>query len=130
MCIRDRPKRVFVEVTRGEGAKERTQSRKKQLEALYKSCKKDAEKIYEDYAELYAHLQKQDDAALRGKKLYLYFTQMGRCMYSGRRIDLADLFAEGYDICLLYTSAACPSSARGRGPSRSRSPGNCPCGRP
>ena len=92
------PKRVFVEVTRGEGAKERTQSRKKQLEALYKSCKKDAEKIYEDYAELYAHLQKQDDAALRGKKLYLYFTQMGRCMYSGRRIDLADLFAEGYDI--------------------------------
>ena len=21
-----------------------------------------------------------------------------RCMYSGRRIDLADLFAEGYDI--------------------------------
>ena len=92
------PKRVFVEVTRSEGAKERTQPRKKQLEALYKSCKKDAEKVYEDYAEIYAYLQKQDDAALRGKKLYLYFTQMGRCMYSGRRIEIAELFTEGYDI--------------------------------
>ena len=34
------PKRVFVEVTRGEGTKERTLSRKSRLEALYKTCKR------------------------------------------------------------------------------------------
>lgn len=92
------PKRVFVEVTRGEGTKERTQSRKSRLEALYKTCKKEA-------AEVYEQLQGYDEGPLRNAKLYLYFTQMGKCMYSGESIDLARL-AVDYDIDHIYPQSA------------------------
>ena len=92
------PKRVFVEVTRGEGTKERTQSRKSRLEALYKTCKKEA-------AEVYGQLQGYDEGPLRSAKLYLYFTQMGKCMYSGESIDLARL-AVDYDIDHIYPQSA------------------------
>ena len=93
------PKRVFVEVTRGEGAKERTQSRKNRLEALYKTCKKEA-------AEVYEQLQGYDEGPLRNAKLYLYFTQMGKCMYSGAPIDLALLHTDFYDIDHIYPQSA------------------------
>ena len=105
------PKRVFVEVTRGEGTKERTQSRKSRLEALYKACQKEAPEIYtqlqgcdEDPRHgggLYKQLQGYDEGSLRSDKLYLYFTQMGKCMYSGDPIDLARL-ATDYDIDHIY----------------------------
>lgn len=85
------PKRVFVEVTRGEEMeKKRTLSRKAQLEALYASCQKEEKTLYDQ-------LTKCDEAALRGTKLYLYFTQLGRCMYSGKPIELSEL-ATHYDI--------------------------------
>jgi len=85
------PKRVFVEVTRQNGEKnKRTTSRKMQLEALYAHCKEMAPDVYE-------LLQGYDEAALRSTKLYLYFTQLGKCMYSGEPIDL-DRLAIDYDI--------------------------------
>lgn len=89
------PKRVFVEVTREEGEKNsRTTSRRMQLESLYAACK-------EEYAEVYGQLQRFDDAALRSTKLYLYFSQLGRCMYSGEPIDLERLGVD-YDIDHIY----------------------------
>ncbi|MBQ1255665.1 MAG: type II CRISPR RNA-guided endonuclease Cas9, partial [Clostridia bacterium] len=88
------PKRVFVEVTREEGAKERTVSRKRQLDDLYAACKKEAPDVFEELGHF-------DDPALRSAKLYLYFTQLGRCMYSGERIDL-DRLAVDYDIDHIY----------------------------
>lgn len=43
-----------------------------------------------------------DDAALRSKKLYLYYTQMGRCAYTGNIIDLNQLNTDNYDIDHIY----------------------------
>ena len=91
------PKRVFVEVTRGEGTKERTLSRKSRLEALYKTCKKEAPEVFEQ-------LQGYDEGPLRNAKLYLYL-RMGKCMYSGESIDLARL-AVDYDIDHIYPQSA------------------------
>lgn len=88
--MRAKPKRVFVEVTRSDAEKKRTISRKKQLDDLYADCKKTE-------SELYKQLQDCDDAALRSQKLYLYFLQMGKCMYSGDPIDLSRLGVD-YDI--------------------------------
>lgn len=87
------PKKIFIEVTRYQGEKnKRTVSRKAQLLDLYKSCKKDA-------AELYASLEGTDEGKLRSDKLFLYFTQMGRCMYTGERIEIDSLFdSNAYDI--------------------------------
>lgn len=92
------PKRVFIEMTRKEDEKKkRTDSRKKQLLDLYKSIKND-EKNWADLIE-----KADQDGTLRSKKVYLYLTQMGRCMYTGRPIELEDLFNDNlYDIDHIY----------------------------
>ena len=91
------PKKVFVEVTRKEDIVKTTKDkRKKQLEDKYKDIK-DVDKniLYE--------LKNTDEKEFRRKKLYLYFSQMGRCMYSGENIHLEDLFNSNiYDIDHIY----------------------------
>ncbi len=84
------PDKVFVEVSREEGVKGdkgRTHSRKKQLLEKYKNINpKDVENIDELTGEL--NSDKISDMRLRQERLYLYFRQLGRCMYSGEPIDL------------------------------------------
>lgn len=92
------PERVFIEMTRKEEKeKKRTTSRKQQLLDLYKNVKdesQDWKQIIEDA---------DSNGKLRSKKMYLYLTQMGRCMYSGERIELQDLFNDNlYDIDHVY----------------------------
>ena len=38
------------------------------------------------------------DSSLRQERLYLYFLQLGRCAYSGERIDLGELSTDLYDV--------------------------------
>ena len=66
------------------------------MEELYEQIKD------EDVHVLQQELESKEDSALNSKKLYLYFTQMGRCMYSGRRIDIHELFTDTYDIDHIY----------------------------
>lgn len=91
------PKRIFVEMARGgDAVKQRTKSRKEQLQELYKACGKDAREWSEK-------LEKTPEDALRRDKLYLYYTQMGRCMYTGEVIRLEDLENRDiYDIDHIY----------------------------
>ena len=91
------PKKIFVEVARGAEEKKPTVSRRSALLDLYKSCKK-------DYSDLYDYLlNNTTDEDLRSDKLYLYFTQFGKCMYSGEEIKLDDLFNKNlYDIDHIY----------------------------
>lgn len=98
------PKRVFVEVTRKpEEKKQRTVSRKEQLKELYAACKKEAPEFFErqDGSRRYEALQACEESELRSAKLYLYYTQMGKCMYSGEPIDLSRLDRD-YDIDHIY----------------------------
>lgn len=91
------PKKVFVEMTRGEGEKgKRTKSRKDTLMELYKSCKQQEKELYE-------RLEGMDNERLRQDKLYLYFTQFGKCMYTGEKIPFESLFDNNlYDIDHIY----------------------------
>ena len=91
------PNKIFVEMTRSDGEKgKRTASRKDKLIELYKSCKKDA-------GDLYQRLLDTDNEKLRSDKLYLYYTQFGRCMYSGELINLDSLYDNNiYDIDHIY----------------------------
>lgn len=94
------PDKIFVEMARdADGSKkgQRTQSRKAKLEACYKACKADCEQLSKS-------LEKYDENQLRSDKLFLYFTQMGRCMYSGETIDLDNLLSanSNYDIDHIY----------------------------
>ncbi len=86
------PARIFVEMAREEGEKgKRTTSRKQQLEYLYSELKND-----QGVKALLQELGTLTDAELRkGKdKLFLYFLQLGRCMYSGTPIDLTELIGD------------------------------------
>lgn len=90
------PDRIFVEMAREPGQKgERKVSRKAKLQELYRSCKKEAPALYESLSE-------ENENQLRRDKLYLYYTQMGRCMYSNEVIELGDLFTNRYDIDHIY----------------------------
>lgn len=84
--------RIFVEATRAPGeAGKMVKSRKKQLQEAY-----DAAKDLVDQ-ELRDDLEKQTDDQLRREKVYLYFMQLGRSVYSGEKIDLNEL-DKNYDI--------------------------------
>lgn len=90
------PAKIFVEVARGEDKEKkgtRTKSRKEQLLELYKACERDS-------GELYEKLAATEESALRRDKLFLYYTQFGKCMYSGEPIDLEAALRndETYDI--------------------------------
>lgn len=86
------PSKIFIEMARGEDEKkkQRTVSRKQYLLELYKNCRSEAKELLTD-------LENTEDNKLNGDRLYLYYTQMGRCMYSGERINLEELTTK-YDI--------------------------------
>lgn len=91
------PERIFVEMARDVDAKkERKESRKNKLLALYANCKKEERNWKKE-------IEGREESAYRSKKLYLYYTQKGRCMYSGKPIELKDLFNDNlYDIDHIY----------------------------
>lgn len=94
------PKRVFVEMAREKAESKRTESRKKVLSDLYKNCMEEERAWIE---ELTQNLLNTEDVKLRGDRLYLYYTQKGRCMYSGEKIQLQDLWDKNkYDIDHIY----------------------------
>lgn len=97
------PECIFVEMARGgkpEQKGQRTLTRKSQLLALYDKCRD------EDVPRLREQLEAMGDAAdsrLQSEKLFLYYLQLGRCMYTGKPIDLNSLFNEKlYDIDHIY----------------------------
>ena len=95
-CMGTDPKRIFVEMAREKQESKRTESRKKQLLDLYRNCK-------EEQSEIVSSLEQREDHELRRDKLYLYYTQKGRCMYSGRPIDFEKLWDNNmYDIDHIY----------------------------
>lgn len=90
------PLKIFVEMARGPEEKKRTESRKAKLMQLYA-------KIKEEGRDWRAELEDRPESAYRSMKLYLYYTQMGKCMYSGDPIDLSRLAdATVYDRDHIY----------------------------
>lgn len=90
------PKRVFVEMAREKQESKRSDSRKKQLVELYRACK-------DEERDWITELNAQSDQQLRRDKLFLYYIQKGRCMYSGETIQLDELWDNTkYDIDHIY----------------------------
>lgn len=99
------PEKIFVEMARGateEQKGKRTKTRKQQILELYEKCKD------EDVRLLKAQLEAMGDYAdnrLQGDKLFLYFMQLGKSMYSGKAIELDKLGTKEYDIDHIYPQA-------------------------
>ena len=102
------PAKIFVETTRSnQGKKEPTSSREKQLKLAYKAVKKDVKELEKEigainFDVLNDRLSSVEPSKLKAKKLYIYYTQLGRCMYSGKQIDLENLYTPEYDIDHIY----------------------------
>ena len=97
-----KPKKIFIEMARGANEEQkgkRTKSRYEQIRELYSKCD-------EDTRELSARLEAMGDMRdnkLQSDKLFLYYMQLGKCMYSGKEISLDLLFNDKiYDIEHIY----------------------------
>ena len=90
------PKRIFVEMTRSDGKKERTTSRKDKLKSLYMSLGNEGKEFLNE-------IKDKEENFFNRRKVYLYYLQMGKCMYSEEVIDLHELFNDNlYDIEHVY----------------------------
>lgn len=95
------PDKIFIEMARGGGIKnKRTDSRRKQIEKLYQVCDPG------EVQELSRELEGRSDNELQSEVLFLYFMQLGRCMYSGNPIDIHRLKTDTYvNIDHIYPQA-------------------------
>lgn len=96
------PEKIFLEMARGgEENKTRTNSRKKKIEDMFEKFGND-----EDNQRLRDELENicsKDPRRLDSEKIYLYFMQKGKCMYSGESIDLEKISdTKYYDIDHIY----------------------------
>lgn len=93
------PSNIFVEVTRDEDTRNKgrwTKSRYKALEAALSSLKA-------QHAAVYAELKEHVAYDLNDEKLTLYFMQCGKCMYSGKPLDIHALQTYQVDHILPQT---------------------------
>lgn len=96
------PSKIFIEMARGGNENEkgkRKNSRYKQILDLYATCD------CEDVRELSRELENMGDAAetkLQSDRLFLYYMQLGKCMYTETPIELSQLSSKLYDIDHIY----------------------------
>ena len=81
------PEKIYIEFARNEGEKVRTYTRYRQLEKIYKEYLGNSD-IHKELASSVKNLDND--------RLYLYFMQQGKCMYSGMPLDIRKL--ETYQI--------------------------------
>ncbi|MDO5022899.1 MAG: type II CRISPR RNA-guided endonuclease Cas9 [Eubacteriales bacterium] len=80
------PKKVFIEFARGGGVKgKRTESRRNKLLLLYKNIK-------DETRDWVKEIESREENEFRSEKLFLYYLQMGRCMYTGEAISIDNIF--------------------------------------
>lgn len=90
------PERIFIEMAREKQESKRTVTRQEHLMSLYQKCK-------EEERNWITELNDKSNQELRSDRLYLYYTQKGRCMYSGKKINFDDLWIDQkYDIDHIY----------------------------
>lgn len=82
------PKNIYIEFAREEQEKVRTTTRVKKLKSIYNDIKN---QLDVHGKKVYSNLNKQDEKSSIEKRLYLYYTQLGKCMYSGESLDIDKL---------------------------------------
>lgn len=96
------PEKIFIEMARGGSPEEkgkRKDSRYKQIIDRYKKCNdEDTRQLSEELAAIGSAAESR----VQGERLFLYYMQLGKCMYTGERIELSQLSSELYDIDHIY----------------------------
>lgn len=85
----EEPNSIIIEMARGEEKKQRKDTRKDYLKKLYQNNKN----LISDYKKLMKELNEQDNI---DQKLFLYFIQEGKCLYTGKPLEITQLI--NYEI--------------------------------
>lgn len=89
------PTNIMIEMARGNNdKKERTVDKKKYLLKLYEKIKNDNKEVYSELE----NIEKIDS-----QKLFLYFIQEGKCLYTGKALNIEDLNSYEVDHILPRT---------------------------
>ena len=111
-----KPTKIFIETTRG-GTKEekekekRKKCRRTQILESYEICREEVKNLREEVdrlrqqeriEHLSQQLEQKSDNELQSDKLFFYFMQLGRCMYTNKEINIDDPTFEQYDIDHIY----------------------------
>ena len=86
------PKNIYIEFAREEGIKKRSTSRYAAIEKIFKE--------YLPKSDIYAELKKYTKEQLSDDRLFLYFMQMGKCLYSGKKLKIHKLSSYQIDHIL------------------------------
>lgn len=78
------PKNIVIEMARSDDEKVRKDTRRDYIKKLYEGCKDSIE----DYKKLKHEL---DTHEITSQKLFLYFIQEGKCLYSGESLNIEDI---------------------------------------
>lgn len=84
------PTNIMIEMARSEEEKKRKDNRKDYLKKIYLENKKDID----NYNQLYSELEKREK--IDSEKLFLYFIQCGKSMYSRKPLDINEL--DSYEV--------------------------------
>lgn len=98
------PSKIMVEMTRGSNPQKktgRTKSRLEQIQELYRNCDQDTRVLSQQLEAMGIYAETK----LRSDKLFLYYMQLGKCMYTGEPIGLENLATDKYNIDHIYPQA-------------------------
>lgn len=87
------PERIFIEMARGENEEQKGKRTKTRLDQIYELYKKVED---EDIRHLTKQLEEWGDTAhnrLQSDKLFLYFIQLGKCLYTGESINIESVIS-------------------------------------
>lgn len=85
------PKNIFIEFARGEEQKVMKDNRAKQLLKKYEEIEKQVKYLKDYDRKVYIELKAHQSDKTLIEKLYLYFIQNGKCLYSGKPLDIDSL---------------------------------------
>lgn len=91
-AVGKKPSRIFLELAGDIQASVRTTSRKNRLLELYKNAG-----LRKEFSDIYDRLEASDDKGLQDDRWFLYYTQLGKDMYTGEELDI-DRLSSDYDI--------------------------------
>lgn len=90
--MKKEPKNIYIEFARSEDRNKRLKdSRLKNLLKIYEDIKEQIDEIKKFDPDVYKELKKHQDDKDVTEKMYLYFIQNGKCLYSGEKLDIDEL---------------------------------------
>lgn len=86
------PQNIYVEFARNEEEKKRIDSRAKALLKIYNKYEEEINELKINNSNIYKELKDRQNEKDFNERLFLYFTQMGKCLYSGKPLNIDTLY--------------------------------------